>query len=283
MATIQRNRPVLWIVLVFGVIGVLFLSACQAGEDTLPEEPSPVIASPVPVEDDPVEEGPRVLTLLPQYLEWYDLNPDFIGWIRIPGTTVDHPVLQESPDELDFYLSHNIYRERCSSGVPFIWYLPVDLLEAENVAVYGHNFHRPPRSPDEDMVFSPTVQYKDADFFRTHTVIEFDTRYEERTFELVWAYEVAVVNVGEAGAPFYQHFYLDPVTRALSEDIFDGHMVRIWDSAAAFYEHVRLSQLYTIHDSGVTVSYGDIFVRLVTCTQHPDYNTRLVIVARLVS
>ena len=297
MAKKQVEKQMIRVIIAVLAIGVVLiagivlwgLSSGAGGYEVQvpPPLPTPPATKAPPVEDieppyEPEEDIPPVPVLLPQYLEWYDRNSDFIGWVRIPGTTIDHPVLQESPDELDFYLNHNIDRERCTSGVPFIWALEVGILDAENVAVYGHNFHRPPRNPEEDMVFSPAIQFKEEEFFHNHTIIELDTRYEERSFELLWAYEVAVVNVGTNAAPFFRHFYLDPVTRVASDYFSIAHQIRVWESEEQFYEHVRLSRLYTYHDTGAQVQYGDTLVRLITCTRHPTLNTRLVIVARLI-
>ena len=45
--------------------------------------------------------------ILPELKEIYELNHDLVGWITIPGTNVDYPVVQS--DDMDFYLHHDFY------------------------------------------------------------------------------------------------------------------------------------------------------------------------------
>ena len=41
--------------------------------------------------------------ILSEYAPLYDLNPDFIGWIKIDGTNINYPVMQ-SHEYRDYYL-----------------------------------------------------------------------------------------------------------------------------------------------------------------------------------
>ena len=43
-------------------------------------------------------EDKRVAQLLEVYGELHNYNSDFVGWIRVPGTEINYPVMQ-SPDE----------------------------------------------------------------------------------------------------------------------------------------------------------------------------------------
>lgn len=71
---------------------------------------------------------------------WQSVNPHMIGWITVPGTRIDQPLVQEQPENRGYYLDHDIY------GNASIWgsaYLSADCfeegLESMNVVVYAHN------------------------------------------------------------------------------------------------------------------------------------------------
>ena len=53
--------------------------------------------------------------ILPVYQNLYVQNNDMIGWLTIPGTTIDYPVMQTMWDE-DYYLSYDFYGEENQNG-----------------------------------------------------------------------------------------------------------------------------------------------------------------------
>ena len=54
--------------------------------------------------DDPAQE-PEGRTAYEKYAEVYAQNSDLVGWISIPSTRIDYPVMQ-TKDSTDFYLNH---------------------------------------------------------------------------------------------------------------------------------------------------------------------------------
>ena len=40
---------------------------------------------------------------------WQGVNPDVIGWVTVPGTSIDYPVVQAHADAPAWYLSHDVY------------------------------------------------------------------------------------------------------------------------------------------------------------------------------
>ena len=46
----------------------------------------------------------------------WEANPDTIGWISIPGTEIDYPVMY-TPEDPDFYLNHGFDQEPSAGGM----------------------------------------------------------------------------------------------------------------------------------------------------------------------
>ena len=44
------------------------------------------------------------------------INADVIGWIKINGTNIDYPIMQNG----DYYLHRNIYKNYSSHGTPYL-------------------------------------------------------------------------------------------------------------------------------------------------------------------
>ena len=78
-----------------------------------------------------------------QYLEpdWESLkktNPEIIGWIYIPGTSINYPVVQKQNDNI-YYLTHNAMLWEDELGAVFMnGYAKGDFSEM-NTVIYGHS------------------------------------------------------------------------------------------------------------------------------------------------
>lgn len=62
------------------------------------------------------------------------INVDVIGWIKIDGTNIDYPIMQNG----DYYLYKNIYKNYSSHGTPYLAYY-CDLKKSDNLIIYGHH------------------------------------------------------------------------------------------------------------------------------------------------
>lgn len=85
-------------------------------------------------------------------------NPDVVGWIKIPGTNIDYPILQSKDQEDDYYLERTIDGQ---VGLPGSIYMEkYDASDfSDNVSViYGHTLH-------DGTMFSELKKYREKDFF----------------------------------------------------------------------------------------------------------------------
>lgn len=96
-----------------------------------------------PREDElPDNTGPEVLHDIAALKE---KNPDCIGWVRVPGTDIDYPIMW-TPSDLEHYLHLDFYGSCSDYGVPFLDHR-CDL-DRDNIILYGHNMVAQESHPD---------------------------------------------------------------------------------------------------------------------------------------
>ena len=219
------------------------ISTSAPAETTVPTQATvpPTTAATVP----PTE--PR--EVLPRLQEQYEKNPDLAGWLTIPGTRIDYPVMY-SPDEPERYLHANFDAAYSFAGLPFI-----DAAcdpESGNRIIYAHNML-------DGSMFRTLLKYQQKDFWQRNPVISFSTLYEEQEYEVVAAFYDKVYKKSDTNFKFYQ-FY-------------DTSDQSSFDEAMAYYRE------HALYDTGVTAQCGDLFLTLVTCAYQTE-NGRFVVVAR---
>ena len=191
--------------------------------------------------------------ILEKYSKLYETNPDFAGWISIPGTTIDYPVMYKAADN-ETYLHANFNGEYDAAGTPFIDGYCTMNPPCDNLIIYGHNMN------DKSM-FQPLLNYKDREFYESHKTIQFDTRYETGTYEVIAVNITRVLGKNESGFRYYQN------TNFFNEEDFNTYMDNLF--AGSLYER----------DPSIT--YGDQFITLSTC-EYTYENGRLIVVAKKV-
>ena len=120
-------------------------------------------------------------------IDWDALPASVVAWVRVPGTTVDYPVVQGQPESPDFYLTHNAGGERSAWGAPYIDAGCAQGVDSPLVIVYGHHM-------SDGTMFAPLAQYSLRDFAEGRRTIRVYTR--EKAIEL----EVFAVDVVDASS-----------------------------------------------------------------------------------
>lgn len=183
----------------------------------------------------------------------YAINPDVKGWLTIPGTNIDLPIMQAQDN--DYYLSHDLYGEKDPYGLPYIDYrVPVepDGAWAKNTLVYGHNMNA-------GYVFHELIGYRDAAFYQEHPFLTFDTVYNESQWVIFAAFEANTdFNRGEV----FQYF---------------NYVISTDPEKAQWYIDETTSRSYFTNP--VDVNTDDTFLTLQTCSNNAT-DTKLCIVAR---
>ena len=174
-------------------------------------------------------------------------NPDFIAWLRIPGTNVDYPVVQT--DDPDDYLNHTFSGKQSVVGTLFSLADADYQAPGRNIAVYGHHL----RSSGEKM-FTSLMRYKNPDFYEDNQTIVLDSLYRHSEYTIF-----AVVNMKTGD--------WEPSRTTFSGD-------------AAFMAFVNRAKSESLYDTGVEVGADDHILTLITCDRsYAGKEGRLVILA----
>lgn len=190
--------------------------------------------------------------ILPEYKELYEKNPHFIGWINIPDTIINYPVVQA--EDNDYYLERDFFGKPDKHGTLFLDVQSDILKPTTNLMIYGHNMK-------DGSMFSMLKSYRKKAFYDKNNIIEFNTIYAKGKYEIISVFLSKVYLKSDNVFKYYQFF------QASTEEEFNY-----------FYENIKKIALY---DTGVEAKYGDTFLTLSTC----DYSTkdgRLVVVAKKV-
>ena len=86
-------------------------------------------------ETEPETEAPYVSPI--DFEALAEVNPDVVGWIRIPDTNVDYPIVQT--DDNDKYLHTSFEGEESVSGAVYLDFESDSDMMGFNNILYGHN------------------------------------------------------------------------------------------------------------------------------------------------
>ena len=181
---------------------------------------------------------------VPDYSDLIAQNSDFVGWITVPGTPVNHPVVQV--DNNEYYLTHNFDKKTDRRGAVFMDYRnnPIDL--DSNTVLYGHNCY-------DTTMFSELTKYDDIEFYKSNPTFEYCTLEKKYKFKI---YAVFITNARESEDNGYVFYYNTP---DVAINNFDG-----------FIEEVNKRRLYV---TDVDINSEDKLMVLSTCVRALDlYN-----------
>ena len=198
----------------------------------------------LPVQQSESAVGEQAMVDLSAYLAQ---NPDFVAWLRIPGTNVDYPVVQT--DNPDYYLNHTFSGKSSVVGTLFSLADADYAAPGRNIAIYGHHL----RSSGEKM-FTSLMRYKNPDFYEDNKTVMLDSLYRHSEYTI---FAVMNMKVGD----------WEPSRTTFSGD-------------AAFMAFVNRAKSESLYDTGVEVGADDHILTLITCDRsYAGKEGRLVILA----
>lgn len=179
----------------------------------------------------------------------HEKNPDFVAWLKIPGTNVNYPVVLS--DDTDYYLTHSFTGKQSKLGTLFSLKKTDYETPGRNIAIYGHHITN---TSSGELMFRPLLSYKNQSFYEKHSMIYLDSLYHTGIYKVF-----AVVNLVKGE--------WDPSTASFASD-------------ADFLAFIRQAQARSLYDTGVEVTAADRILTLITCDRsYAAADGRLIVLA----
>lgn len=173
-----------------------------------------------------------------------EANADIVGWIYVPNTNIDYPILKSTDNE--FYLTRNFKKENSKYGSIFMDYRTSS--EDENIILYGHHMK-------DGQMFSDLKKYKAEDFFNSNHPI--------------------VIILEDS------HYYFEPISIYITDS--NNNYLQNSFSSTEDYE-TYISQILSnsiVKNNFATEDFSKL-ITLSTCSYEFD-NARLVLHGRLIN
>lgn len=177
-------------------------------------------------------------------------NPDFAGWLSIPDTPIDYPVMF-TPQEPEYYLRRAFDGSDAVSGSLFVGEGCTP--GGAHVIIYGHNMN-------DGSMFGSLAQYAEKDYAAAHPVIRFDTLDGTGEYRVLAAFYSRAYTPGEEGFRYYQYTDLS--------------------QPEVFTEYVQKAEEVSLYDMGVETSQGGRLLTLSTCSYHRENGTFVVVAVK---
>lgn len=203
-------------------------------------------------EDISIEEDISKVQAVPNpYAESFLANEDMAGWLVVPGTVIDYPIMWTPGDE-NYYLYRDFNKKDNNNGC-----LILDTDSSlnpltTNLIIHGHNMK-------SGAMFGNLTDYESKEYYQEHKQIILYTEECQRNYEVIAVFRSQVYKKSDDVFKFYKFF------EATTEEEFND-----------FYENIMELSLY---DTGVSAEFGDNFITLSTCVYHVT-NGRFVVVAK---
>lgn len=188
----------------------------------------------------------------------YASNNDLVGWLYIPGTAVNTPVVQSKDNS--YYLRNNFFGQYTKYGTTYADYRCKKSELTANTVIYGHNM-------PSGTHFYDVSRFEDIEWYKKHPVIKYSTLYGDYTYLI------------------YAAFYTTALTKYNGGYFFNYIYPNMGPSSLAGY--IKAIDERAIYKTGISASSADKFITLSTCTHSldaacgRDIDGRLVVVGRL--
>ena len=191
------------------------------------------------------EADPHIQTMAELDLEALgEVNPDVVGWIMIPDTQINYPLLQGADNE--YYLNRTWEGRKNSVGSIFLEHLNRPDLTDFNTIIYGHNMKN-------GSMFAGLHAYRYQKHFDSHPYVYLRTDTGTYRYEIFAAYRADV-----EGSTYALHFPEEGYRAAFLQDALEASVI----------------------ETGVQPEVNDRILTLSTCSG-AGYSTRWVVQARL--
>lgn len=185
-------------------LAIIFMSGCKSRkeEPVLNNDNNTTV-----ILDEEVQDETKVKDILMENTElveeYFEINPDTVGWLSVPGTLVDDVVVQSKVDNY-VYFRKDYKKEYDYEGVYYVdW--RADFKEGYkdelplNTVIYGHAFTDNPDSDNYKVKFSSLHNLRDEELVKESPYIYLSTRENNYAFKI---FAVFIVDAGNPDLPY---------------------------------------------------------------------------------
>ena len=185
------------------------------------------------------------------YTYTYEYDDRMVGWISVPGTNINYPVMYYEGNN-NFYLTHDYTNRYDVNGSIYIdgsqW------VGAKNMTLYGHNNY----SLFYKAMFTELSYYENKSYFDNHPTVYFDIGNDSTEYEVVGCLSINI--------------YSDTYDMTRCEF---GNGDDFVDFATNLYDNCIVKK------AGVSFSGDDEILTLVTCSNSSRQKRDVIICRKL--
>lgn len=264
----DKNRiPVICVLsivlLIMSIVGALILiKSCGlnfggATQDEVPTDP--VVETTAPVEENTTPTTPdgKEYTLTQDWDELAKINKEIVGWIHVPHTQVNYPVLKHDGDGVgyQYYIHRNYDQSYLFAGSIFIDYRSKQGVDSRNIITHGHNMNN-------GTMYHDLVNYGeyegDLKYYKKRPTLFFNTPEGVEQWMIFSVYKTSTL---ERHGEFFNYLIGD------------------FSSDAQYMNYIYNVKERSLFDVPIPINENDQIITLSTCSyEYTDFRT--VVVAR---
>lgn len=115
--------------------------------------------------------------ILSRFGKLYELNSNLTGFVSVPNSAINYPVVKTAPASKSYYETHLFDGTFNGYGTPYTFNSLIAGSYNRNVVIYGNTVK-------SGEMFSDLAKYTDLQFYRSSPVINFDTLYEIQSYKV---------------------------------------------------------------------------------------------------
>lgn len=178
-------------------------------------------------------------------------NNDLVGYLIIPDTTINIPVMYTKSD---YYINRSFQKIYSRFGTPFIdKYNNIEPRDY-NLIIYGHHNHN-------HNVFSDLDYYLDEYFYENHKTFTYYTLIEKEEYEIIAVFLSKVYYVTDKVFKYYKFYNANNI-----------------DEVKYYEDNIKKLSIYNID---FNLNLDDKLITLSTCN-NVEQNGRLVVIGKLI-
>ncbi len=174
-------------------------------------------------------------------------NPDIFGWVFIPDTMIDTPILQNGQGEDEYYETHDCTGAENESGAVYIKSANLsDMCDFNEILYFPYS--------KGDIISSEVVDFLDESYFESHPMMYIYIDGNALTYEVYAAYESSNIDVLR-NYDFTTIEGCEEYIRDMETDLLSGGLIRTgWEEGVDPYNYLVTLSTVNPKDSSKRVN-----------------------------